>query len=220
MENKINIAKILNDCKEGTKLYSPIFGDVYFKQVKDTGYETMIIVTTSYNTECAFYDDGKLNTHYSESEITLFPDKYQRDWTKFKPSNPKSANKHKFKVGDNIAHKSGISNTITITKVSPTFYYTKDNFSSNTGVILVSNQDEYVLVEGKFDINLFKPFMKVLVRNYNRELWKATFFNNYEKGSKQPFICITGSYEQCVPYEGNEKLFNTNNKCDERFKLW
>ena len=31
MEAKINVAEILKDKPENTKLYSPLFGDVYFK---------------------------------------------------------------------------------------------------------------------------------------------------------------------------------------------
>lgn len=27
-------------------------------------------------------------------------------------------------------------------------------------------------------------------------------------------------YKQCVPYEGNEHLLDTNNNCDEYFKTW
>lgn len=33
METKINIAELLKDCPKGTKLYSPIFGDVYLKKL-------------------------------------------------------------------------------------------------------------------------------------------------------------------------------------------
>lgn len=33
MENKINIAEILRDMPKGTKLYSPLFGEVKFKEV-------------------------------------------------------------------------------------------------------------------------------------------------------------------------------------------
>lgn len=32
MENKINIAEILRDMPKGTKLYSPLFGEVKFKE--------------------------------------------------------------------------------------------------------------------------------------------------------------------------------------------
>lgn len=83
MEQKINIAEMLRDCTKGMELYSPIFGTVYFEGVRDTGRAIMIDVTTSCNTRVQFYSDGKFNTYYSESEVTLFPSKSQRDWSKF-----------------------------------------------------------------------------------------------------------------------------------------
>ena len=79
----IDIAKILKDAPRGTKLYSPIFGEVYLQGVRDTGRAVMIDVLTRSNTEISFYSDGKFNTHYTDSEVTLFPSKNQRDWSKF-----------------------------------------------------------------------------------------------------------------------------------------
>ena len=83
MEQKINIAEILRDCQKGMELYSPIFGTVYFEGIRDTGRAILIDVTTSCNTSVQFYSDGKYNTYYSESEVTLFPSKGQMDWSKF-----------------------------------------------------------------------------------------------------------------------------------------
>ena len=83
MGNEINVAQFLKDCPKDMELYSPIFGTVYFEGVRDTGRAIMIDVTTSCNTSVQFYSDGKFNTYYSESEVTLFPSKSQRDWSKF-----------------------------------------------------------------------------------------------------------------------------------------
>ena len=94
MEQKINIAEILRDCPKGMELYSPIFGTVYFEGIRDTGRAILIDVTTSCNTSVQFYSDGKFNTYYSESEVTLFPSKSQRDWSKFQ---------RPFKDGDVVA---------------------------------------------------------------------------------------------------------------------
>lgn len=80
---ELNIAALLKNCPKDTKLYSPIFGNVWFQRVRDTGYATMIDVTTSCNTEVNFYSNGKWNKHYSDSEVMLFPSKTQRDWNKF-----------------------------------------------------------------------------------------------------------------------------------------
>ena len=83
MEKKINIAELLKDCPKGMELYSTIYGTVYFEGVRDTGYATMIDVTTFCNTKESFYPDGKFNTYYSESEMTLFPSKDVRTWEGF-----------------------------------------------------------------------------------------------------------------------------------------
>lgn len=97
MNNNINIAELLKDCPKGTKLYSPIFGEVELKEVKDNGRSVGIFVTNFYGQEEMFYPDGKYNTHYSDSECTLFPSKEQRDWSKFCP----------FKDGDVLSGKNG-----------------------------------------------------------------------------------------------------------------
>lgn len=52
----------------------------------------------------------------------------------------------------------------------------------------------------------FKPFDKVLVRDYNHEPWSIEFFNSMYKSQ---FECIMSVYNQCIPYEGNEHLHNT-----------
>lgn len=97
MNNNINIAELLKDCPKGTKLYSTIFGEVELKEVKDNGRSVCIFVTNFYGQEEMFYPDGKYNTHYSDSECTLFPSKEQRDWSKFCP----------FKDGDVLSGKNG-----------------------------------------------------------------------------------------------------------------
>ena len=54
MENKkINIAELLKDCAKGTKLYSPIFGEVYLDKIRP---HLAIIVTTDKYKEEFLYD--------------------------------------------------------------------------------------------------------------------------------------------------------------------
>lgn len=90
---KINIAELLKDCPKGMELYSTIYGTVYFEGVRDTSNAVLIDVKTSCNTEVQFYPDGKFNTYYSDSEMTLFPSKDVRTWEGFVPP-------CKFKDGD------------------------------------------------------------------------------------------------------------------------
>lgn len=77
METKIDIAAILKDKPKNTKLYSPIFGDVYFLGVEDN-----IIKVTHRGKLVIFFGDGRYY-NYPESEPLLFPSKEMHDWEKF-----------------------------------------------------------------------------------------------------------------------------------------
>lgn len=79
MEETINIAKILKDKPVNTKLYSPLYGDVYFSYI---GVRNNICVLHHRFTLSDFFYNGRY-TAYKESEIMLFPSKEMRDWSKF-----------------------------------------------------------------------------------------------------------------------------------------
>lgn len=86
MNENLDLVEILKDCPEGTKLYSPIIGEVEFKCIKYSDYP---IVTCSKNGNhiLLFTKDGLV---FSEGGcIMLFPSKEQRDWSKFKIKKPK-----------------------------------------------------------------------------------------------------------------------------------
>lgn len=79
MGKKINIAEILKDKSKGTKLYSPLFGDVYLLSV-----EAGIIRVEHHKkneTIATFFRNGKYYS-YPESELLLFPSKEMHDWSK------------------------------------------------------------------------------------------------------------------------------------------
>ena len=86
MNENLNLVEILKDCPEGTKLYSPVFGEVEFESINDI-IGPIIVTTNTGNAEC-FTADGKMYTYYN-GECLLFPSKEQRDWSKFKPKQPK-----------------------------------------------------------------------------------------------------------------------------------
>lgn len=81
----INVAEKLKDCPKGTKLYSPMFGEVEFVRIEIGSSIFSIIVKvledgTPYSV--AFTAEGKwCNTE--QSECVLFPSKDNRDWNKF-----------------------------------------------------------------------------------------------------------------------------------------
>ena len=86
MNENLNLVEILKDCPEGTKLYSPVFGEVEFESINDI-IGPIVVTTNTGNAEC-FTADGKMHTYYSD-DCLLFPSKEQRDWSKFNPKKPK-----------------------------------------------------------------------------------------------------------------------------------
>ena len=90
MEEKINIAEILKDKKEGIRLYSPIFGECAFCYVRE---DTNDICVKKHNGVKEFFDSKGL--YYNTGEVMLFPSKEMRDWRKF------------FKKGDVLVYIDG-----------------------------------------------------------------------------------------------------------------
>lgn len=78
----MNIAEILKNCPKGTKLYSPIFGEVTLDYVNDElDYSIHCLASDGCNT--SFMSDGRYYGEYPNTECMLFPSKTQRDWSKF-----------------------------------------------------------------------------------------------------------------------------------------
>ena len=83
----MNIAEILKDCPRGTRLYSPIYGELSLVSVK-TGMLYPIFCRIKRNGNTVSYtEDGKSYT--KDAEPTLFSSKGQRDWSKFGVSDQK-----------------------------------------------------------------------------------------------------------------------------------
>lgn len=79
MEEKINVVEILKDKPVNTKLWSPLFGDVYTSSICS---EDTIIIVNHHAESSSFYNNGKYFNH-AEAEPLLFPSKEMRDWSKF-----------------------------------------------------------------------------------------------------------------------------------------
>lgn len=78
MKEKINIAETLKDYPKGTKLYSPIFGDVYLEKIRP---HLAVVVTTESNDKEEFLYDGRYDIN---GECCIFPSNENRDWSTFK----------------------------------------------------------------------------------------------------------------------------------------
>lgn len=89
----MNIAEILKNCPNGTKLYSPIYGELSLVNVRlGANYPICCRVVNSENA-VGFAEDGKNNI--TDAEPTLFPSRDQRDWSKFGISDKTTDQKQK-----------------------------------------------------------------------------------------------------------------------------
>lgn len=77
MEEKINIAEILKNKPEGTKLWTDMFGEVTLYVVTNTCDAFQV---KHHNKEPWFDKDGKL---CKEGVLCIYPSKSMRDWSKF-----------------------------------------------------------------------------------------------------------------------------------------
>ena len=83
MENKINIAEILKDKPQGTKLYSSACGKCNLVSVDDKSFKISF-----YNSKFGFMNGGegyldKNGKLYDDGECVVFPSREMRDWGKF-----------------------------------------------------------------------------------------------------------------------------------------
>lgn len=78
MEKELNIAAILKEKPQNTRLWSPIFGDVYLKDVTDVNNNMIRI--THHGVDNIFMNNGKV---WADGDVCLFPSRRMYDWHKF-----------------------------------------------------------------------------------------------------------------------------------------
>ena len=83
MEAKINIAEVLKDKPQGTKLYSSACGKCTLEEADDKSFKISF-----YNSKFGFMNGGegifdKNGNLYDDGECVVFPSKEMRDWSKF-----------------------------------------------------------------------------------------------------------------------------------------
>ena len=76
-------------------------------------------------------------------------------------------------------------------------------------------------IQPHYAISNFKPKQWVLVRDADEWEWALTRFSYLSNGSASLFVCINGaSFQQCIPFEGNEHLLGTTDMPSEEFINW
>ena len=175
MEEKINIAEILNDKKNGLRLYSPIFGECAFCCVRK---DTNDICVKKHNGVKEFFDPKGF--YYNTGEVMLFPSKEMRDWGKFS-----------WKKGDLLINSCGFQ---CIFKEWSSDDYTKFNgcySNSRDGYEDVSNAETAKFV--KLDNNVAYEY----VREIERKLGGILNLETLEIEKAQPefkdgdIVCIS-----------------------------
>lgn len=160
MNENLNLCEILKDCPTGTKLWSPVWGNMTLIQINDVSIYPIVLSADGFN-NVSLHSDGRMYG-VKESECILFPSKEQRDWSKFK-----------------------------------------------TPVKSFSPEE-------------FKPFDKVLARDFLSDNWMADFFEKIEENDRHYNVtCVTCKWIQCIPYnEDTKHLLGTTNDCPEYYKWW
>ena len=84
MNKNIDLTKILKDCPNRFKLYTPLMGEVVFIKVSECTLPLPVMTLHSSGIYLSFTKEGYyFNFNNKDAECLLFPSKDQRDWSKF-----------------------------------------------------------------------------------------------------------------------------------------
>jgi hypothetical protein len=126
----------------------------------------------------------------------------------------------KFKVGNTIRSKNGLQ-AYTITGVTSEYYSVKVGEHACVGVLRVKDQDDWILIQNKFDIKTLQHFDKVLVRQYDVSAWCTDFFSYYDE--VEGYAVCTGDvhYDYCIPYnEDTKHLVGKSKDAPTFYRYW
>ena len=220
----INLLNILKHCPKGTKLYSPMYGEVTFTRISIIN--TILCKATKSNGEITSVDFnrfGRLSGEFSNSECVLFPSKDQRDWDKFRIP----AKKGDIMMFDD---KSAVFMIDAMTDDYVTIIAYVDKYSTfrTGGQMLLNYIPASKDMKKKFfdamdkagytwdgetlrkkQKSQFKPFDKVLVRDSESDKWRCAFYSHFEPSSIFHHVTTSSAYMMCIPFEGNEHLVGT-----------
>ena len=80
------------------------------------------------------------------------------------------------------------------------------------GLVWNEEKKEVEKIEQPKKEHVFKPFDKVLARDFEDDKWEIDFFEKINDDDEEfTFNCLSENWTFCVPYEGNEGLLDTSN---------
>ena len=222
-----NLISILKHCPEGTKLYSPIYGEVTLYSVNNRRIDVIATNCSDETTHIEFSSLGRLILGYSNAECVLFPSKDQRDWDKFRIPTKKgdvimfNGQVPCLVTGDYSRDKKDwvcglledgdfCTNIIHPSEWCPCFYtFATEEVKDKLFEAMDKagyTWDGKTLKKKELQ---FKPFEKVLVRDSELDEWRCTFYSHFNSKGIYIHITVSGSYVMCIPFEGNEHLVGT-----------
>ncbi len=228
MEKDINIADILRNKPQGTKLYSPIWGECQLDEIYS---DDSIIVSKGKNKQC-FSKDGRLFEN-NDAECLLFWSKELKDWSALTWKkgdiliNDKEDEQEEvifdhfinpakctiFEGKHLLCSSEDNCRYVTTRTTCDTVDYTLAD--PNEAKCYINTLEEmfdgtldrktYFIVK-KRDYSL-KPYDKVLVRNQIWEEWHIELFGYWDDFDRA--ICMRDTWTQCIPFKSNEQLLGT-----------
>ena len=169
MNENLNLVAILNDCPNGTKLYSSVFGEVELDHI-DTSCSNYPIIIRLKGVEGheSLTSEGKMFVDY-DGECVLFPSRENRDWSKFKPT-------CEFKDGDILSYQCEcfINRTIYI-------YRCRESINTAYYVALSGNDNEFMIDNiGRWALNGYNNTVRFATEEEKQKLFQAIKDNGYK----------------------------------------
>lgn len=189
METEINIAEILKDKPNGTKLYADAFGELSLECIKNNE-DAGIYVKSKTFASLSFYGDGKY-TKYGEP--ILVPSKKMRDWSKFA-----------WKKGDVLVSNNGSEvlfekfNNDEYTEFTGRYVFEQGDTVSDAGIIKTSN------FKALHDVDKVKDYIAVVEKLFGGKLnLKTLEIEKPQQEFKDGDVIVTDAisslcYSKCI----------------------
>lgn len=231
MNENLNLVETLKDVPAGTKLYSPIFGDVELLRVEERSQHPIKVRNCNGDGE-SFTKEGRYFSVFPDGECVLFPSKENRDWSTFLTPKPgdfvyrklndgnewisihkEVENGKVFSFADIHIHDGKCFTTnaylccsrdiVQQRRATPEEDDLCMECLKNSGFIW--NKDLLSLTKIYENKVKLKPFQEVLVRDSQHDAWQADLFTNMRVDcSEYPYGCFRNTWKYCIPYKGNE----------------
>lgn len=212
------ILKVLEKVPSGTKLYSTAFGNLEFKSIIEAFGNKRIELMEDNRDRRVYFPDGR---YRKGGEVTLYPSREMRDWDKFA-----------WKKGDVLVNKDRDAHIVfekftddKYTTFTGRHYYMNDGKNKDAARVCCNvstkcytlETAEKKVIEDIKPEHKFKPFEKVLVRDFKSNEWLPNLFGykDLTSNNEHKYICVSCAWRYCIPYKGNEHLLGTSKNLEE-----